>query len=385
MNCKNCNSSLEEGTTFCPNCGQAVNEEIVEEVTNAATTVNNTSFSEKKNNKAPLIIGIIAGCLIILGILILVAIKFVMPIFNNKSSSDNKPETKTEAVKTIELDEYTFTLPEGFSVLEPNGVKVVGNENFYFVLDNARISESTYDDLLGTKYYIALELSKTLKDMNYISADEEIHNGQKYLIFRFSYTQSGETYYYDCTYTELPDGAVLIMCIDYIPNYKSTGYNTLSTFIKSAKSKKSDTKIGNDTVIGSTELGYLKLPGTWYRFYDTTGNKSGLQYTKDSIWIVSIDTIDVSSTSTAELLGKTAIYSMKYGDNPATKAEGAKIKVAGYDGYQAYGYYASENKYLVEWFFEPGDGKVHYISVEGPDASSDNFKIPDTFSLTKIN
>lgn len=61
----------------------------------------------------------------------------------------------------------------------------------------------------------------------------------------------------------------------------------------------------------------------------------------------------------------------------------ATVTLGKYSAYQVYGYYASDNVWLVCWFFEAEDGKTHYISIEGPDPSSEHFNIPKTFSLTK--
>lgn len=139
-----------------------------------------------------------------------------------------------------------------------------------------------------------------------------------------------------------------------------------------------------DTIIGNDNFGYLKLPGNWYKFQDVDG-KSALQYTKDSVWIVSIESYTPSyEDQNAENLAKSSLYNLKNNEVGVENATGATVKVAGYDAYQVYGLYTNDNIWLVEWFFEPGDGKIHYISVEGPDYKSDYFKIPETFSLTKI-
>jgi uncharacterized Zn finger protein (UPF0148 family) len=73
MNCKKCNSPLSEGTIFCPNCGEKVVTDVVtsetevepvdnveNNITEAANTVNQTVPVERKRSKASLIIGIIA-------------------------------------------------------------------------------------------------------------------------------------------------------------------------------------------------------------------------------------------------------------------------------------------------------------------------------------
>ena len=138
-------------------------------------------------------------------------------------------------------------------------------------------------------------------------------------------------------------------------------------------------------VIGTDNYGYLKLPGTWYKFNDVEG-KTALQYTKDRVWIVSLESyLPSSPDQTAENLAKASLYNMINNEENVENATGATVKLAGYDAYQTYCYYTVDGIWLVEWFFEPGDGRIHYISVEGNDYTSDYFKIPETFSLKKIN
>ena len=168
------------------------------------------------------------------------------------------------------------------------------------------------------------------------------------------------------------------------PTYQPTTPVTPSTGNSNSAPSTTTPSTTDDTmVIGSDNYGYLTLPGKWYSFYDVSGTKSGLQYTKDSIWIVSIDSMEKTTNISAESLAKTALYNMKYGAEKVENATGATVKVGSYTAYQVYGYYPNDNIWLVEWFFEPGNGKVHYISVEGNDRTSDYFKIPDTFKLTK--
>ncbi len=170
--------------------------------------------------------------------------------------------------------------------------------------------------------------------------------------------------------------------IDIIEEKPKTD-NTSTGTVTPSTTPRTSTTTEDTTVIGNDDYGYLTLPGTWYKFYDVSGTKSGLQYTKDSVWIVSIDSQVKTSTITAENLAKTALYNMKYGSETVENATGATVKVGSYTAYQVYGYYKADNIWLVEWFFEPGNGKVHYISVEGNDYSSNYFNIPDTFKLTK--
>lgn len=148
--------------------------------------------------------------------------------------------------------------------------------------------------------------------------------------------------------------------------------------------EKEEKNTTEDTIIGNDDFGYLKLPGKWYKFQDVDG-KSALQYSLDSVWIVSLESYESKyDDETAENLAKASLYNLINNEVGVENATGATVKLAGYDAYQVYGLYTSDNIWLVEWFFEPGDGKIHYISVEGPDYNSDYFNIPETFSLTKI-
>lgn len=142
--------------------------------------------------------------------------------------------------------------------------------------------------------------------------------------------------------------------------------------------------VEKDTVIGNDEYGYLKLPGSWYKFQDVDG-KTSIQYTKDSVWIVTLEAYTPSAPDqTAETLAKASLYNLTNNEVGVEKPTGATVTLGDYTAYQVYGLYTVDNTWLVEWFFEPGDGKIHYISVEGTDFTSDYFKIPETFSLTKI-
>ena len=239
MNCKKCNSPLPEGSKFCSKCGeQFETETVIEEVEKLEVEpeINQIPVVEKKKSKAPLIIGIVAGLLII-GILIFILVKIVLPSSVNNASAAN---------------------------------------------------------------------------------GQNISDNKEYM------------------------------------------------------------------VIGNKDYGYLELPGTWYKFKDVEENDA-LQYTKDSVWIVSLTTIDTTYNQTAENIANAALYNKQYGTEEVEDATIAKTKVASYDAYEVYGYYPYDNIWLVEWFFEPGDGKIHYISLEGPEYNEIYFNIPDSFSLTKIN
>lgn len=143
-----------------------------------------------------------------------------------------------------------------------------------------------------------------------------------------------------------------------------------------------DTDINNNTTkelnkIGNSEFGYLKVEDNWYKYNDVD-NPSVLEYALDGNWIISMYARP-SSTIDAKTYADSCYTRMK--QDGAVGVTGATVKVGIYTAYQVYGYYTSLNKWLVTWCFEPGDKKTHYIGIEGPDRYSDNFKIPDTFTL----
>ena len=155
----------------------------------------------------------------------------------------------------------------------------------------------------------------------------------------------------------------------------------VSKKIKNDKINK-DIDINNNTTkelnkIGNSEFGYLKVEDNWYKYNDVD-NPSVLEYTLDGNWIISMYA-KPSSTIDAKTYADSCYTRMK--QDGSVGVTGATVKVGIYTAYQVYGYYTSLNKWLVTWCFEPGDKKTHYIGIEGPDRYSDNFNIPDTFTL----
>ena len=133
----------------------------------------------------------------------------------------------------------------------------------------------------------------------------------------------------------------------------------------------------NEKKIGNNEFGYLKVKDNWYKYYDVDAPQV-LEYTLDGNWIICMYAQD-SSKLDAKTYAQTVGAKMK--EEGATGVTGATVKVGPYTAYQVYGYYTSHNKWVVAWCFEPGDGKSHYISVEGPDRYNSNYNIVDTFTL----
>lgn len=135
----------------------------------------------------------------------------------------------------------------------------------------------------------------------------------------------------------------------------------------------------NTQRVGSADFGYVTIPSNWNKFYDPDAPKT-LQYSQGYSYILTMYAENTSQVS-AEQYAKSTMAKMK--SENTTSVTGATVSLGKYTAYQVYGYYPSDNTWLVCWHFEAEDGKTHYISVEGSDSTNDAFNIPDTFSLTR--
>lgn len=140
-------------------------------------------------------------------------------------------------------------------------------------------------------------------------------------------------------------------------------------------------------VVGDDNYGYISVPSNWNRFYDVDGNNS-LQYSYGNLYIVSLNTLD--ATRTAKEYASNYMHN-KQNSSEVTGVTGATVTIGKnkeYTAYQVYMYYPSDSTYLVTYWFEAGDGKVHYIALEGPQELdgvkiTDYLYIPESFSLKK--
>lgn len=131
--------------------------------------------------------------------------------------------------------------------------------------------------------------------------------------------------------------------------------------------------------VGSDEFGYITIPKNWVKFIDVDGN-STLQYSYANIYIATLYAVPTTQISAYNYASNIMTELQSEG---VQNVQGATVSVDKYSAYQVYGYYSSENIWLVCWLFEAEDGKTHYISIEGPDNTSEYFNILNTFSLTK--
>lgn len=134
----------------------------------------------------------------------------------------------------------------------------------------------------------------------------------------------------------------------------------------------------NTMAVGDSHYGYVKVPTNWHKFIDVDGNTT-FQYSDvgDLGYIVTLQTYEENITPyTAANNVKNSIVS------EGNEAEVKYTKIAKYYGYVVNAKY-TDGTYLDAYLFKADDGKLHYVAIEGPDKYNENFKIPNTFSLTK--
>ena len=135
------------------------------------------------------------------------------------------------------------------------------------------------------------------------------------------------------------------------------------------------TKLGNDT------FGYIIIKDNWIINPEFT-NDNELSYKLDDIWLVTFELKDINEeTKSAEYSASLAMF---YRSNTGTKIQNITPKIFEYNNIKFYEisyYYVDYNKYLKEWYFEPGDGKIHAILIEGDNDNSEYFESIKTFSL----
>ncbi len=162
-------------------------------------------------------------------------------------------------------------------------------------------------------------------------------------------------------------------------NKETTSTKTESTSTSDASNKqKSETnKETEDTqIIGSDEYGYVKVPKNWFRFKDVKGGND-IQYSDGSAYnIVTLNIfrpsqLGISETEYASIdpiYVANSVLSGQKNTSAFRKVWGAKSKIGEYDAYVVNSITTS-GKYFVTWVFRANDGKIHYASLEGNEAT----------------
>lgn len=161
--------------------------------------------------------------------------------------------------------------------------------------------------------------------------------------------------------------------------YDSSSTRTSNNFFDQLE-KELEKEISKDTkVVGNSKYGYVEVPKKWRDYRDDDAPNT-LQYTDIGEYGY-IVTLSVFEQDITPYQASTNIYnSIK---NEGITPTRTYTKFGNQWGYKVSAYYADENKYLDTYLFKASDSKLHYIAIEGPNKYSDNFKIPETFTMTR--
>ena len=157
----------------------------------------------------------------------------------------------------------------------------------------------------------------------------------------------------------------------------TTKTESTSTSDTSNKQQSETNKKTEDTqIIGSDEYGYVKVPKNWFRFKDVKGGND-IQYSDGSTYnIVTLNIfrpsqLGISETEYASIdpvYVANSVLSGQKNTSAFQKVWGAKSTIGGYDAY-VINSITTDGKYFVTWVFRANDGKIHYASLEGNDAT----------------
>ena len=157
----------------------------------------------------------------------------------------------------------------------------------------------------------------------------------------------------------------------------TTKTESTSTSNTSNKQQSETNKETEDTqIIGSDEYGYVKVPKNWFRFKDVKGGND-IQYSDGSTYnIVTLNIfrpsqLGISETEYASIdpiYVANSVLSGQKNTSAFRKVWGAKSKIGEYDAYVVNSITTS-GKYFVTWVFRANDGKIHYASLEGNEAT----------------
>ena len=157
----------------------------------------------------------------------------------------------------------------------------------------------------------------------------------------------------------------------------STKTESTSTSDTSNKQQSETNKETEDTqIIGSDEYGYVKVPKNCFRFKDLKGGND-IQYSDGSPYnIVTLNIfrpsqLGISETEYASIdpiYVANSVLSGQKNTSAFQKVWGAKSKIGEYDAYVVNSITTS-GKYFVTWVFRANDGKIHYASLEGNEAT----------------
>jgi large-conductance mechanosensitive channel len=302
MNCKKCGSNIASNMTFCPYCGEKVENNVVEESNNIfnnneteqietlldnsqssepITTVNNNvnqnvemvnqtveqsvnntptpsvqiqteenpfnnvqnsnvniPVKEKKKSNVPFIILLVIMILIIIGLAVFIFISLYKNNTTTEASSTETVEKETEEKSTTEVSTTNKLIIDNYEFTIPNGYKTSEQDSYWKILNSSSTALLFIDGIINQSYDVYVSNAETIK-LSYTNAGYVVNGyttktvgNVNYLIYDVDYSNQNM---YDI-YAKLDDTHILMGSIMISP---STTYDNaleeFNTIISSAK------------------------------------------------------------------------------------------------------------------------------------------------------
>lgn len=134
----------------------------------------------------------------------------------------------------------------------------------------------------------------------------------------------------------------------------------------------------NQMRIGTEGYGFLTVANTWV---DITGSQSNtIQYQNSTGWIITMGATTPDQL-TAESYANLIEQNLK---NTTTEpVYKQQVNLNNYNAYKISASVPSYQKYIEAWTFAAEDGNVHYLAVEGPNSTGQEYSIVQTFGVCR--
>lgn len=165
-------------------------------------------------------------------------------------------------------------------------------------------------------------------------------------------------------------------------------FTILFLFILNRKSHEENNEENNNNneiivkhnYVGTKDFGYVDVPTDWIRVNNADDNTIFQYSDPTGQYVVSIKAYSTDKVQAYSYAS--SIYKGLQNEGVIEELAAAMTTVKEFEAYQVYGYYRQYNKDLIIWVFEDGQGKTHYLSLEGGDDIEKYLGIIDSFVLT---
>lgn len=280
---------------------------------------------------------------------------------------------------------------------DESGWMFYGDEALLFI-DNSTYYLANYEIYFGEEAvdYIAYDLSEygltEDEQMDAMESDEAL-DFYFCLVFSNIEVYEDDEYTGDAEYDIMPYFGFIIPepeeekiyydMIDMNTGDYYSFYEYTDLFSTDTSEDNSNSEYDGETQrIGSYDTGYVDVPADFVKFEDPSVDDSFIMYSDPSgTNVVGISYFEVENGS-AYSLAANLLNGFKEDTNiDQSSVTGATVELDGHEAYQVYGYYPSEDLFLVTWLLDDpyGYDVVYYISVE---FTSDNYDLFDLVEKT---